>query len=155
MDQKEIDGALAELLRRLDEIVAANTAESAELGGLTQQTRPNYPAIALQELIRNAVIHRNYEATASPVMLTWYADRVEITSPGGPYGAVTAETFGQPGLTDARNPALASAAKAMGFVQRFGSGIPRAQRALAQNGNMPAEFRIEPNFVHVTIRGAG
>jgi ATP-dependent DNA helicase RecG len=102
-------------------------------------------------LVRNAVIHRSYEATASPVMLTWYADRVEITSPGGAYGAVTAETFGQPGLTDARNPGLASAAKMMGFVQRFGSGIPRARAALRANGNSPAKFQIEPNFVNVTI----
>ena len=87
-------------------------------------------------------------------MLTWYADRVEITSAGGVYGAVTASTFGQPGLTDARNPNLAIAAKMMGFVQRFGSGIPRAQAALRANGNPPAEFRIEPNFVNVTVRAA-
>jgi ATP-dependent DNA helicase RecG len=153
-DQKEIDGVLAELIRRVDEVIATNITQPAALSGPVQQTRPSYPAIALQEFSRNAVIHRSYEGTASPVMLTWYEDRVEITSPGGPYGAVTAETFGHPGLTDARNPALASAAKAMGFVQRFGSGIPRAQRALAQNGNPPAEFRIEPNFVHVTVRAA-
>ena len=54
-------------------------------------------------------------------------------------------------MTDARNPALASAAKAMGFVQRFGSGIPRAAAALRSNGNPPAQFRTEPNFVNVTI----
>jgi ATP-dependent DNA helicase RecG len=108
----------------------------------------------LQELTRNAIIHRNYEGVASPVMLTWYDDRVEITSPGGPYGTITAETFGQPGLTDARNPALASAAKAMNFVQRFGSGIPRARAALERNGNSLPEFRVEPNFVNVTIRAA-
>lgn len=150
-DQKEIDGPLAEVLRRLDEVVANNISQPADLSGTLQQTSPSYPTIALQELVRNAVIHRNYEATASPVMLTWYAIRVEITSPGGPYGAVTAETFGQPGLTDARNPALASAAKAMGFVQRFGSGIPRAMAGLRANGNRPAEFRTEPSFVNVTV----
>jgi ATP-dependent DNA helicase RecG len=122
------------------------------MSGTHQQTNPSYPGLALQELIRNAVIHRNYEATAAPVMLTWYADRVEITSPGGPYGAVTAATFGEPGLTDARNPALASAAKAMGFVQRFGSGIPRAQAALRRNGNPPPLFRTEPNFINVTVQ---
>jgi ATP-dependent DNA helicase RecG len=150
-DQKEIDGPLAEMFRRLDEVIANNIAQPADLRGTRQQTSPSYPTIALQELVRNAVIHRNYEATASPVMLTWYADRIEITSPGGPYGAVTAETFGQPGLTDARNPALASAAKAMGFVQRFGSGIPRATAALRTNGNRPAKFVTEPNFVNVTV----
>jgi ATP-dependent DNA helicase RecG len=154
LDQKEIDGTLTDMFRRIDELLAANISYPANLAGAVQQTRPTYPVIALQELLRNAVIHRNYEATSSPVMLTWYADRVEITSPGGPYGAVTAETFGQPGLTDARNPALASAAKAMGFAQRFGSGIPRAIAALKRNGNPMPEFRTEPNFVNVTVRSA-
>lgn len=153
-DHKEISGPLAELFRRLDEVIAANIEEKADLSGSQQQGRPTYPQIALQELIRNAVIHRNYEGTSAPVMLTWYADRVEITSPGGPYGAVTRESFGQAGLTDARNPALAAAAKAMNFVQRFGSGIPRAEAALAKNGNPPLAYRVEQNFVHVTVRAA-
>ncbi len=153
-DQKEIGGPLSELFRTLDDIIANNIEQPADLGGPQQETHPSYPIIALQELIRNAVIHRSYEANASPVMLTWYADRVEITSPGGVYGAVTAATFGQPGLTDARNPNLASAAKTMGFVQRFGSGIPRAEAALRANRNPPVEFRIEPNFVNVTVRAA-
>jgi ATP-dependent DNA helicase RecG len=153
-DQKEIDGPLSELFRRLDDVLVNNIEQRAHLSGPQQLTSPSYPIIALQELTRNALIHRNYESTASPVMVTWYADRVEITSPGGVYGAVTAATFGQPGLTDARNPNLASAAKIMGFVQRFGSGIPRAEAALRDNGNPPVEFRIEPNFVHVTVRAA-
>lgn len=153
-DQKEIGGPLAEQFRRLDEIIANNIEQRADLSGSLQQISASYPIIALQELVRNAVIHRSYEVTASPVMLTWYADRVEITSPGGAYGAVTAITFGQPGLTDARNPNLASAAKMMGFVQRFGSGIPRAEAALRANGNRRAEFQIEPNFVNVTVWAA-
>ncbi len=152
--QKEISGPLAEVFRRLDEIVANNIEERAVLTGSLQQTKPTYPTVAIQELLRNAVIHRNYEDTAAPVMVTWYADRLEITSPGGVYGAVTAETFGQAGLTDARNPNLASAAKAMGFVQRFGSGIPRARRALQANGNPPPEFLLEHSFVNVTVRSA-
>jgi ATP-dependent DNA helicase RecG len=138
----------------VDELIATNITKRAVLSGKTEQTFQNYPEIALQELIRNAIIHRNYEETASPVMITWFEDRVEVTSPGGPYGAVTIESFGQPGLTDARNPGLATAAKTLGFVQRFGSGIPRAKNALQRNGNPDPEFQVEPNFVNVTVRAA-
>jgi ATP-dependent DNA helicase RecG len=151
-DQKEISGPISDLFRRMDEIVEANITQSSELSGPTEIIRSSYPTVAIQELVRNAVIHRNYQGTSAPVMITWYSNRIEITSPGGPYGSISAETFGQPGLTDARNPALASAAKALGFVQRFGSGIPRARAALRENSNPEPEFRIEPNFVHVTIR---
>jgi len=153
-DQKEVSGSLSDQLRRLDEIIAANIEQSADLSGPRQQDRASYPVTGLQEFVRNAVIHRTYEGTAAPSRMTWFDDRVEIASPGGPYGMVSIDAFGAEGLTDYRNPALAEAAKAMGFVQRFGSGIPRARAALARNGSLPPEFRVEPTYVHVTVRAA-
>jgi ATP-dependent DNA helicase RecG len=151
-DHKEISGPLAELLRRIDEVLTANIEMRADLSGPKQVDHPTYPLMALQELVRNAVIHRTYEGTAAPVRVTWFSDRVEITSPGGPYGMVTIDSFGSDGLTDYRNPTLGEAAKAMGFIQRFGSGIPRARAALARNGNPAPEFRVEPSYVNVTVR---
>ena len=99
-------------------------------------------------------MHRAYEATNAPVRVYWYDDRVEITNPGGPYGEVTVETFGTPGLTDYRNPNLAEAMRVLGLVQRFGAGIPIARRALAENGNPPLEFDVQPTYVIVTVRAA-
>ena len=151
-DAKEIGGPLAEQLRYLDEVIKANNQQGSVLSGVTERSVSSYPVIALQELVRNAVIHRNYIGTATPVRLTWFDDRVEITSPGGPYGEVTAENFGQPFATSYRNPTLAAAARDMQFVQRFGSGIARAQRALAENGNPPAIFTVQDNFVHAVVK---
>ena len=153
-DHQEISGPLAECLRRIDEILKANNPLRADLSGPAQRDWPPYPLIALQELARNGVIHRSYEGTAAPVRLTWFDDRVEITSPGGPYGSITLANFGSQGPTDYRNPTVGEAAKAMGFIQRFGSGIPRARAALVRNGNPPPEFRVEPTYVHVTVRAA-
>ena len=62
-------------------------------------------------------------------------------NPGGPFGEVTIETFGQPGLTDYRNPNLAEAMRVLGFVQRFGYGIPLARRLLQENGNPEPGFQ--------------
>ncbi len=76
----------------------------------------------MQQLVRNAVLHRTYETTNAPVRVYWYSDRIEIHSPGGLYGQVNPENFGQPQVTDYRNPLLAEAMKALGFVQRFGVG---------------------------------
>jgi ATP-dependent DNA helicase RecG len=151
-DQKEIDGSLSDLLRRLDEILEVNIVQRTDLSTGSMIVRPDYPVLALQELARNAVIHRTYDGTNAPVRLTWFDDRVEITNPGGPFGAVSIANFGRPEATDYRNPVLASAAKDLGYVQRFGSGIPRAALALRRNGNPPAEFQAEADFVHVTVR---
>ena len=51
-----------------------------------------------------------------------------------------------------RNPNLAEALRVLGFVQRFGFGIAAARRALADNGNPPPQFTIEPTFVRVAVR---
>ena len=85
---------------------------------------------ALQQVVRNAVMHRRYEHTNSPTRITWYEDRVEIVSPGGPFGIVANSPFGS-GLTDYRNPTLAEIMRGLGYVQRFGAGIPIAKKSLA------------------------
>jgi ATP-dependent DNA helicase RecG len=118
----------------------------------TEHRAALYPTPALQQLIRNAVLHRTYEGTNSPIRVTWFNDRIEISNPGGPYGVVTANSFGRPGVTDYRNPVLAEAMKTLGFVNRFGVGIQTARHALAQNGNPDLEFTIEPNWVLATVR---
>jgi ATP-dependent DNA helicase RecG len=151
-DQKEIGGTLVDQLRRLDELLEAHVRLASDLSSGRELRHPDYPVVALQELGRNALIHRTYEGTNSPVHLYWYSDRVEIRSPGGPFGRVTAETFGQPGMVDYRNPVLAEAANRLGYIQRFGMGISRARGELAGNGNPPPEFIVEPTTVLVTIR---
>ena len=87
-------------------------------------------------------MHRTYEATNMPIRVYWFNDRIEMISPGGAFGVVTAANFGQPGLTDYRNPNLAEAMKNLGYVQRFGVGIPIAKRLLQAAGQPEPEFEL-------------
>ena len=118
-------------------------------GGLRHEDVPDYPLVAVREITFNAVMHRAYEATNAPVRINWFADRVEIQNPGGLYGQVTPENYER--VSDYRNPVIAEAMKALGHVERFGTGITRANTALRANGNLPAEFIFEPSHVLVTI----
>jgi ATP-dependent DNA helicase RecG len=153
LDAKEIDGTIPEQLRQLDEVMRMNirTAVNPRAGTL-EELHPDYPFTALQQLVRNAVMHRNYEGTSAPVRFTWFDDRVEILNPGGPYGQVTRDNFWQPGIADYRNPNLAAALKDLGFVQRFGVGISIARQEMAKNENPPLAFTIEETHVLVTLR---
>jgi ATP-dependent DNA helicase RecG len=153
-DEQEIDGTLDMILRRLDEKLRATLAVSVDFtsGHTTERRSTPYPLSALQQLTRNAVMHRSYEATNSPVRVYWFDDRIEITNPGGPFGLVTTENFGQPGVSDYRNPRIAAVLKDMGFVQRFGFGISEARRSLAANGNPQLEFDVQPTVVLATLR---
>ncbi len=148
-----LSGPVPQIMREIDEVIRANTGTRVVFAGrATEVRRPDTPFDAVQQLIRNALIHRNYEGTNAPVRVSWFRGRVEIQSPGGPFGQVTVETFGQPGLTDYRNPALAGVLGQLGFVQRFGAGIAIARAALEGNGNPPLELKPTPTHVLATVR---
>jgi ATP-dependent DNA helicase RecG len=152
-DQKEIDGPLPEQLRLLDEILEANISIATDISTQAKEIRhPDYPLVALQQLARNAILHRTYEGTYAPVRINWFSDRIEIQNPGGPFGQVNVQNFGTPGITDYRNPHIAEAMKNLGYVQRFGMGISLARNELRKNGNPPPDFKAEDTYVLVTIR---
>lgn len=152
-DEQELDGTLDLVLRRLDEKLKATLTVAVDFTTRTTEIRSApYPLSALQQLTRNALMHRTYEGTNAPVRVYWFDDRIEITNPGGPYGVVTLENFGNPGVSDYRNPAIAGVLKTLGYVQRFGFGIAEARRALKANGNPPLEFQVEPTLVLATVR---
>jgi len=75
--------------------------------------------------VLNAIMHRTYEGTNSPVRINWFEDRVEILRPGGLYGQVTPQNY-EPGQR-LPQPVVAEGMKALGYVERFGTGIARAK----------------------------
>jgi ATP-dependent DNA helicase RecG len=147
---KSLSGDLLTLLRELESLLDLHIeARPVAVSALRERQAVNYPRVALRELLMNAVLHRAYESN-TPIRFYWFSDRVEIQSPGGLYGEASPENF--PNQNSYRNPVLAEAMKALGFVNRFGRGVLRAQQALEQNGNGPAEFQFDANYVLATIR---
>ncbi len=151
-DQKRLTGRIDDVLRQLEELLRLNISVRTEVATTTlEKHAPDYPLIALQQLSRNAVMHRSYEGTNAPVRIYWFSDRVEIQNPGGLFGQVNQENFGE-GTTDYRNPLVAEIMHHLGFAQRFGLGVPLARKELAQNGNPKPEFDLQPTHVAVTVR---
>ncbi|MEW6209304.1 MAG: ATP-binding protein, partial [Acidobacteriota bacterium] len=151
-DQKEIDGPLPDMLRLLDEKFQAHISVTSDPTASIEIKRADYPVVALQQLARNAIMHRYYEGTNAPVRVIWFNDRIEISNPGGPFGQVSRQNFGQPGITDYRNPHLAAVMKDLGYVQRFGIGIQLARKELEKNGNPPPDFEVDDTNILVTVR---
>ncbi len=155
LDSEEIRGAIPDLIRRLEDKLSSHNRTAVEFTtSVVEQRTSLYPIAALQQITRNAVMHRTYEATNAPIRVSWYNNRIEILSHGGPFGAVTPENFGVPGVTDYRNPNLAEAMKNLGYVQRFGAGIPIAQKLLEEAGHPKAEFNVKNGYVFATISSA-
>jgi ATP-dependent DNA helicase RecG len=148
--EKSISGDLLTVLRELESLIEAHLDQRPISRSALQERQVSpYPVVALRELLMNAVLHRSYEATA-PIRVYWFSDRVEIQSPSGLYGVASPENF--PRQNSYRNPVLAEAMKTLGFVNKFGRGVFRAQEALSRNGNPPAEFEFDRHFVSATLR---
>ena len=154
VDQAVIDGPLRQMLDQTLRVLDAHNAKVVHQADGRHRTGASFPPRALRELVVNAVIHRTYEGTNTPVRINWFTDRLEISSPGGPFGEVTRESFGQPDVIDYRNPGLAEAAFHYGYAQRFGRGFDIVRRSLQDNGNPPMEIVVEPSWVLVRLRPA-
>jgi ATP-dependent DNA helicase RecG len=149
VDQAEISGDLHSVLRELNarlRLVIQTAMRS--VSALGEALLPDYPEVALRELLVNAVMHRNYNSN-TPIRFYSFSDHIEIQSPGGLYGEVTAENF--PTRNSYRNPVIAEAMKVLGFVNRFGYGVQRAQALLSQNHNPPAQFVFDEHTVLVKV----
>lgn len=152
-DEGRCEGPIASMVNDVDMRLHAHNRTAVQITGTRLEVRRSlYPIEALQQFVRNAVMHRTYESTNAPCRVYWFDDRIEILSPGGPYGAVTCDNFGKFGLNDYRNPNLADAMRVLKLVQRFGIGLDIARKALAENESPPAEFDVSPNHVRVIVR---
>lgn len=150
INDRELYGDLLTVLRELDALVDAQLTQfPVAESSLRERNVESYPRVAVRELLMNAVMHRDYASTA-PLRITWLEDRLEIQSPGGLYGETSPANF--PQQTSYRNPVVAEALKALGYVNRYGRGVLRAQHALATNGSLPAEFQFDAGYVLATIR---
>ncbi len=149
LDQAEISGDLFTVLKemetRIRAVIRTTLHKDTEF---RERAVPDYPEVALRELFLNAVMHRNYESN-SPIRFYVFSDHIEIQSPGGLYGEATERNF--PTRNSYRNPIIAEALKSLGFVNRFGYGVQRAQEALRQNGNDLARFEFDEHTVLVKL----
>ena len=153
VDEDVFAGSLADLLRRAEEKLRAHNLSALDVVSAPTHSRESpYPQPAIQQILYNAVLHRTYEGTNAPIRAYWFNDRIEIHSPGGPYGNVTCENFGTPGITDYRNPNIGDVLKTFGYIQAFGRGIAIARRELERNGNPPPDFLVTPSAVVVTLK---
>ena len=148
-DQAEVSGDLLSMLTELGaraRLLIQHTLRPAK--ALQEKVLGDYPEQALRELLMNAVMHRNYDSN-TPIRFYAFNDHIEIQSPGGLYGEATRENF--PTRNSYRNPVIAEAMKSLGFVNRFGYGVQRAQALLAENGNPPAAFEFDEHAVLVKV----
>jgi ATP-dependent DNA helicase RecG len=130
IDSRDITGKLADIFQQTLGFIIANTRAAQGEQGFNSQGQPEIPRIVWEELVANALIHRDYFISA-PVRVLVFADRVEIISPGHLPNNLTIENI-KAGNSNIRNPVLASFAVKLLPYRGLGSGILRAIKAWRQ-----------------------
>jgi ATP-dependent DNA helicase RecG len=135
-------------LRRIEEKINSHNRTTVSITSALNHIKNSlYTLAAIRQILYNAVLHPTYESTNAPIRVYWFDDRLEIYSPGGPYGNVTIENFGKPGNTDYHNPNIGEVLKNFGYIQAFGRGIATANREMRINGNPDLLFEVNQSAV--------
>ena len=127
LDSRDIIGKLADVFLQTMGFILAYTSAVQGDQGFNSQAQPEIPEIVWEELVANALIHRDYFISA-PVRVLVFVDRVEIISPGHLPNNLTIENI-KTGNSNIRNPVLASFATKLLPYRGLGSGLLRALRA--------------------------
>ena len=130
IDSRDIAGKLADVFQQTLGFIVANTRAAQGEQGFNSPGQPEIPRIVWEELVANALIHRDYFVSA-PVRVLVFADRVEIISPGHLPNNLTIENV-KAGNSNMRNPILASFAAKLLPYRGLGSGLLRVIRAWPQ-----------------------
>ena len=99
------------------------------------------------------MIHRDYShfTEGTPVQIVFFADRMEIHSPGSLYGRMTIEQLGY-SKPDLRNPALALIAESQTEAENRYSGIPTIRMAMKDHGLPEPIFENRRNEFVVILK---
>lgn len=142
VDTVNIEGPIPEMVVNAVRAVSRNMKHGAVVRGSVREDVPDYPLAAIREAVANALIHRDYspDSQGTPVTIDLYPDRLEVSNPGGLFGAMTIDKLGSSGATASRNQFLARILEDVPYtdfdgrtgrvVENRGSGYPTIDREL-------------------------
>lgn len=150
--KQELRGTLPRQLRAAEVFVRENMRTVARLVGLVRQEANEYPFEAARELLVNAVAHRDYNQQGDMIHLNFFADRMELQSPGGLPGPVTLANLLQARFS--RNAVIVQVLADLGFVERLGYGLDRVVAVMRGNGLGPPRFEEVGGTFRATLYNA-
>ena len=155
MSSKEFRGPIWKQLRNaMDEI---NNAYLKSLtlrvkDDLKSETIYNYPYSAVEELLTNAIVHKNYENPRS-VQVYVYDDSIVITNYNKPIPPITIQDLNTKDSFPNRmyeNPSIREMFRSLDLIESFGSGVGKAKRAMVENGSDGIHYQEYDENIDIT-----
>ena len=104
-----------------------------------RQSVERVPFEAFREAVANALVHRTWDVDAN-ITISIGDDRVVITSPGSLPAGITEDEYLGGGVSMPRNPIIANIFFRLDYIEQFGTGITRINRAY---DNLPSKPSFE------------
>ncbi len=116
-------------------------------------TEEEYPKFVRQEIIVNAVTHRDYNIRGTDIQIKMFDDRIVVESPGRLPGLVKPTNIRTTHFS--RNPKIAEFCKAYKYVKEFGEGVDRIYRELKKEGLPVPEFWQQDFMFYTIVKNKG
>ena len=144
LNDNEFEGSILLLLQNAENFIKVNTKKKWKKGNESRIEMPDYPERAIQEVLVNAIIHRDYAVIGSEIHIDIYDDRIEIYSPGGMFdGSFIQEQNIMEISSLRRNPIIADLFNRVHLMERRGSGLKKIISSYQNAINYTQEKKVE------------
>ena len=153
IDDKVMSGTLYQQFLQAMEWLKGKLDVRYDIEGAGSQPRKEIweiPETVFREAIINALAHRDYYEKGARITIELFADRVEISNPGGLVSGIPRNEFGKRSLS--RNPLIFGLFERIRMVEQIGSGIVRMRDLMKEAGLTPPEFTMDGLFTVVFRR---
>ena len=123
IDRREIKGSVLMQVQETMRFLAPYNPLSSKIEGVRRTDRRAYPESSLREVLMNAVVHRDYSVNAD-ILVSVFGDGISVSSYGGLMRGLGKEDI-MMGISSPRNPKLAALFYRVGYIEAYGTGIPR------------------------------
>ena len=146
--QDEIKGSLMILCKAI--IRSLNTNYKYNLISYDKTTRHEtqpYPDVAVREGIYNALMHNDWSA-CQPITIKVFDLKMEISNRSVLPSGWTMENHDTMHI----NPLISNALKYAGFVEKFGTGIPKMLNACKAGRNPEPEYKVYEKSISLVLK---
>ncbi|MFV9631799.1 MAG: ATP-binding protein [Methanosarcinales archaeon] len=123
IDRKTIDINTAQQAEMAFQFIMRHISQGTEgYDGVYRIDRWEYPIDAIREVVRNAIVHRDYALSGKDIKIAVFDDKIEITSPGKLMPSVDFSLM-EDGQSEIRNKLIAATFKKLGIIEEWGNGL--------------------------------
>jgi len=154
IDMKILEGTIPELREKAMQFIMDHIRHAVFFDANRRYDRWEYPLRAVEEVLNNALAHRDYFSNAD-IQLSIYDNRIEVWNPGELPKPLTPEDLRRKHKSIPRNKILADKLFLIKFIEQWGKGTNRVIDDMSRNNLPEPEFQNFSGGFDVTLLGLG